>query len=107
VRSRPPQHSQPIPISTPIPRPAGELRILVGGFLEEVIGELLAKMIEKQLGYSKVSMQIIEDLPAFLETAAQSPLLFMVYLIYGDPAVEAVTDPATCRAESGFLISPA
>ena len=85
--------------------PAGELRILVGGSLEECIGLVIAKVVEKHLGYSKVSVQTIGALPAFLDAAARSPPdLFLLYLYFGDPADEAVTDPATSRAEiSGLL----
>ena len=82
------------------PQPARELRILVGGCLEECIGEIIAKVIEYSLGYARVNMQIVEALPAFLESAAQSPPdLFLLYLIFGEPADEVVTDPATSRAE--------
>jgi len=84
----------------------GELRILVGGSLEECIGMVIAKVVEKHLGYSKVSVQTIEALPTFLDAAARSPPdLFMLYLYFGDPADEAVTDPATSRAEISGLIA--
>ena len=86
--------------------PAGELRILVGGFLEECIGQVIAKVVEKHLGYSSVTVRTIESLPAFLENAAQSPPdLFLLYLFFGDPADEAVTDPATSRAEISARLS--
>ena len=81
------------------PQPARELRILVGGCLEECIGEIIAKVIEQNLGYARVSVRIIQTLPAFLTTAAATPPdLFLLYLYFGAPADEAVTDPATARA---------
>ena len=82
------------------PQPPGELRILVGGCLEECIGQIIAKVIEQHLGYARVSVRIIQALPAFLQAAAHSPPdLFLLYLYFGVPADEAVTDPATSRAE--------
>ena len=90
------------------PQPVRELRILVGGCLEECIGEIIAKVVEHRLGFSRVTVRTIEALPAFLETAAQSPPdLFMVYLYFGAPSDEAVTDPATCRAEISRRIADA
>lgn len=87
---------------------AGELHILVGGFLEECIGEVIAKMIEKHLGYSRVNVRIIEALPAFLETAAQTPPdLFLLYLYFGTPADDAVTDLAVCQEEIQALLADA
>ena len=90
------------------PQPDGELRILIGGSIEECIGEVFAKMIEKSFGYLHVHVRIFEDLREFLEAAAQSPPdLFLVYLYFGDPADEAITDPATSRTEIYEIISDA
>ena len=43
-------------------QPDGELRILVGGFLEECIGQIIAKVVEQSLGYARVNVRIIEAL---------------------------------------------
>lgn len=85
----------------------GELRILIGGSLEECIGEIIATVVEKNFGYARVKVRIIEALPTFLETATQYPPdLFLVYLDFGDPADDAVTDPATSRSEITARLSP-
>jgi DNA-binding NarL/FixJ family response regulator len=82
------------------PQPDGELCILVGGFLEECIGEIIAKVVEHSLGYARVNVRIVEALPALLQAAAHSPPdLFLLYLYFGAPADEAVTDPATSGTE--------
>ena len=89
-----------MPVPTPTPPPAGELRILIGGSIDEVIGELITKVVEKYLGYARVSVRTIEPLRLFLETAARSPPdLFLLYLYFVTPADEVVADPATCRGE--------
>ncbi len=94
------------PATPPDPPPARELRILVGGFLEECIGEIIAKVVEHSLGYARVNARIIEALPAFLQAAAHSPPdLFLLYLYFGAPEDEAVIDSATSRAAISARLS--
>lgn len=90
------------------PQPDGELRILIGGSLVEVAGEAIAKVVEHSFGYARVNVRTIEALPAFLHAAARSPPdLFLLYLYFGAPADEAVTDPATSRTEIRDLMADA
>ena len=52
--------------------------------------------------------RVIQNLREFLEAAAQSPPdLFLVYLYFGDPADDAVANPATSRTEIRQIISDA
>ena len=77
----------PDPMSLPNPAPelAGEFHILIGGSLVEAVGEVVAMVAERYLGYSRVNVQTIEALPAFLKAAAQSPPdLFLLHLFFSE-----------------------
>lgn len=80
--------------------PTLEFRLLIGGSLEESIGEFFGKTIEQHLGKPRVSVRTVEHLHTLLEEAAQSPPdLIILYLHFFTPADEAVADSPTCRAE--------
>ena len=89
-------------------RPADELRILIGGCLDQIFSQLMAEVVKKELGYARVRVEIIETVAEFFETASQSrPDLFMVHLYFGNPAWETIADPITSRAEITARIADA
>jgi len=57
----------------PTAPPSSELRILIGGSIDECIGEIIAKVVENHLGYLRVTARTIEALLTFLEAATEFP----------------------------------
>lgn len=82
------------------PPSTGELRILVGGFFDEIVAAHVGTVVRRHLGYADVRVRLFQDPGPLLEAAAQAPPdLFLLYLDFGSPADLALADAATCRAE--------
>lgn len=84
---------------SPNPMRTRHLKVLIGGSLEDFVGDIIVEAARQRLGYDHVTVRTIQDLRPFLKAAEQTaPDVLLVYLYFGQMADETAPDHAACRA---------